>query len=170
MFLRSEMFSLVKRDTPPANLVPDDVSAAAFPAIRLHLESTGNHAKCVLSLSLSLCPNVCCKTRTDKLRRIDYGPTTRKLIITCASRKHHFMANIGLEIMGLVSSNDNAFMNNDPESEIIESGDCGTTCSDPRRSIYVLISRRDPTRWGQARPATRRWPPPVKSRIAAPRS
>lgn len=39
------------------------------------------------------------------------------------------MSNIGFEIMGIISSNDNAFTGNDPEYEIVENGDCGTSWS-----------------------------------------
>lgn len=45
LFLRSEMFALAKRDTPPANLVLNDVPPAALPAIRLYFETAGKHVK-----------------------------------------------------------------------------------------------------------------------------
>lgn len=53
LFLRSEMFSLAKSDTPPASLVLNDVPATALPAIRFYLECTGKHVKYVLAPPLS---------------------------------------------------------------------------------------------------------------------
>lgn len=60
------------------------------------------------------------------LQRIDYSPTTKKLIVSCASREHNYMSNIGREIIDLVRSDSNAFTGNDPDYQIIEHGDDGT--------------------------------------------
>lgn len=50
-------------------------------------------------------------------------------MISYSSREHRYMANIGPEIMHLISSNGNSFTGNKPAYEIIETGDCGTLSS-----------------------------------------
>lgn len=65
------------------------------------------------------------------LHRIDYSPSTKKLIISCVSAEHNFMAGIGREIMTLVNSDNNDFTGNNPDYEIIENSDSGTISDTP---------------------------------------
>lgn len=114
------MLSLASSDTPPVYLVLDAVPSAALPTIQLYIESIAERAKYLLSIPLGN------QHQTDTRDRIDYSHTTKKLIITCASREHRFMANIEQEMMRIVTSDDDAFTGNDPDYQIVGVGDSRT--------------------------------------------
>lgn len=83
------------------------------------------------------------------LDRIEYNATTKKLIISCASAEHNFMAGIGREIMSIVSANSNSFTANDPSYEIIENGDSGNHLpSTPTPSRTLTNSYCQVSLWG----------------------
>ncbi|KAL0633476.1 hypothetical protein Q9L58_007646 [Maublancomyces gigas] len=110
LFFRPEMMiPLAYPDTPPIYLVIDDVPAVALPDIRLYIEKINEHAK------------------------IDHSPTTKRLIVSCASHEHNYMAYIGPEIMRLITSDDNSFTGNDPVFEIVENTDSEIRLGDEKR-------------------------------------